>query len=348
MDLNIPQHTLFKLQAWRDMGETEVTGFFVTEKGDMRNVIDAIIIKAECSVATVDISAEAIENMYLSLAKKDIYPDQLQIWWHTHPGNSASPSHTDEKTFAELGQDRPLNIMYILASGGDEFAQISVTDIKSKIMLRSEINIKHPFTEWSTFPSYEELKKDYNDNVIRPVVNAYTYPTVINKYNNIYYDGYNNPKKFNNMQHKYGKHKAKEPDEIVNSSEDEIAKKLLKLTQEEIWYIDDLHKMVESGEITCDDADALAIQEGYHFGFYSDIYEEQISFDEPDTYKLLKTDADYIMLDEMWEAAATYPLFLTTVKTLIDEGKLSQVNANMYFVQNDFDVCYIDKKFITE
>ncbi len=176
MELEIPKHIMFKLEAWRDFGSTEVTGFFITEKNNATKVIDATIIKSKCTMTTVDISPETMDAFYFNMAEKGIYPDQLQIWWHTHPNSSAQPSNLDQKTFETFGMDRSLNIMYILAKNGNEFAQISVTDIKTGIMLKTDLKISHPFTSWASFPSYSELQLDYNQKIMKPSpVDCYNY-----------------------------------------------------------------------------------------------------------------------------------------------------------------------------
>lgn len=351
MNLDIPKHIMFKLMAWRDIGDTEVTGFFITKKGDMSKVIDAMIIKAECSGATVDISSEAIEAFYLEMAEKEIYPDQLQIWWHTHPGNSASPSGTDESTFKELGQDRTLNMMYILAKGGEEFAQISVTDLASGIMLKSAIAVKHPFTKWSRFPSYETLQKEYDDNVVKHTYvynNATTYGRTTygtyGQYSRYDHTGY----AYNNYQHNNNVSKQieeKTTDTDLALADEDAEDRMFGLTSEEIDYLDELHALVTTGELTHDDADALAVSTGYGLLFYTSIYGDDDD-DEEETGELELTDPDYILMKRLWKQARTLDAFFVMVEQLISHNKLSQKNANLYLSQNAFSVCYIDGNFV--
>jgi len=340
MKLTIPQHIMFKLKAWRDLGNTEVTGFFITKADKPNEVIDAIIIEATCSAASVDITAEAIETMYLDSAKKEIYPSQLQIWWHTHPGNSASPSMTDETTFSDLGKDRSRNMMYILAKGGDEFAQISVTDLASGFMLQKKVEIEHPFTEWSEFPNYDALKKDYDKNVIKQ---TYSYPSV-NGYNQYSYSphGYNN---WFNRRNGYGKgNQVKKNNTAPESTQSDniIEQKLNKLTAIESEYVEELHAMVECSGLTADDADNLALKDGYGFNFYTDIYSKF----SPEAKKLDKLDTEYILFDNLWSEAKDYEEFLTTISALIDSEKIDQEKVNLYFAQNNFDVCYLSGEYV--
>jgi proteasome lid subunit RPN8/RPN11 len=165
MNLILPEHVMLKLRAWRDMGGTEVTGFFITEKNCPFKVIDAVLAKADCSVATVNIKPEDIQDLYIEQSKAGVYPDQLMIWWHTHPGNSASPSGEDQKTFNELGKDRTINYMYILSKSDNEVFQVSLKDKATGLTLESELEVIHPVSPWENFPDYSELRRQYDEKI---------------------------------------------------------------------------------------------------------------------------------------------------------------------------------------
>lgn len=52
-------------------------------------------------------------------------PEQFaRIWLHTHPGDSASPSHVDHVTFERVFGRCDWAVMFILARGGATFAQL--------------------------------------------------------------------------------------------------------------------------------------------------------------------------------------------------------------------------------
>jgi len=344
MKLEIPQHIMFKLQAWRDMGDTEVTGFFITQKDQFNKVIDAVIVKAECTGATVDIDAEALENLYLTMAEKNIYPDQLQIWWHTHPGNSASPSGTDQTTFKELGQDRTLNLMYILACGGEEFAQLSVTDLTTKVMLKTPIEVEHPFEKWSNFPSYADLKKDYDDNVIIYSYNS-AYPNLSSYHNNLssYHNNYYTPT--NRFSRKFAKDNAIQKKKNLQV---EIDKNLAELTPEKLEYIEQLHVLVEAEEITRDDADMQAFQDGNEWGFYTDVYTEilEIEEDELDLPLIQRRTYSDQLLNDVYKKTFGINKLKTELKDLVRTNKITEKELNAWLKNNNHSFKYELGEFV--
>lgn len=184
MKLKIPEHIMLKLRTWRDIGNTEVTGFFITEKDKPLDVIDAVLAKATCTVATVDIKPEDIQNLYIEQTKKGIYPNQLMIWWHTHPGSSATPSSEDINTFDKLGKDRTANYMYILSKTDEETFKVSVKDKSSGLMLQGNIQVEHPILAWKDFPDYDELKSQYDEKVVFQKVTAYNWQNNKSKFQN--------------------------------------------------------------------------------------------------------------------------------------------------------------------
>src|SRR5690606_33202362 len=49
-----------------------------------------------------------------------------RLWAHTHPGNSASPSGTDEDTFERVFGGCDWAVMFILARGGETYARLRI------------------------------------------------------------------------------------------------------------------------------------------------------------------------------------------------------------------------------
>ena len=47
-----------------------------------------------------------------------------RIWIHTHPGDSAQPSPTDEETFARAFGQTDWAVMFILAQGGQTYCRL--------------------------------------------------------------------------------------------------------------------------------------------------------------------------------------------------------------------------------
>jgi proteasome lid subunit RPN8/RPN11 len=266
MNLIIPQHVLLKLCAWRDMGATEVTGFFVTKKDEPLQVIDALLAKAKCSMATVDITQEAIAEMFMEQIPLGIYPEQLMIWWHTHPGNSAAPSMTDTETFEELSQDRTTNIMYILAKDNNEFARVKVSDLKTNITVNQELNVLHPVRSWDNIPSYAQLLEEYKAKVKIEVMSyAYTYRP--RKKRAAYVPANDNAAAIA-KQDSLGVYIENDMDEIgKNPYYDDILDGDNIAPYDDDWYFEDLFTdlmvQVKENELTLDDAKFMLSQEGF-------------------------------------------------------------------------------------
>lgn len=52
-------------------------------------------------------------------------PEQfMRIWAHSHPGDSPTPSCTDEETFARVFGPSDWAVMFILAKGGQTYARL--------------------------------------------------------------------------------------------------------------------------------------------------------------------------------------------------------------------------------
>ena len=47
-----------------------------------------------------------------------------RLWLHTHPGRSAQPSETDERTFARCFGNADWSVMFVLAGGGQTYARL--------------------------------------------------------------------------------------------------------------------------------------------------------------------------------------------------------------------------------
>lgn len=354
MKLEIPLHIFFKLQVWRDLGNTEVTGFFITEKDEPLKVIDAILIESECSGATVDIEAEAIEAMYMEYQKQQIYPDQLQIWWHTHPGNSPSPSSTDVSTFNDLGSDKTSNVMYILASGNQEYCRVSVSDPKTGFVLEEEIKITHPLQKWQDMPEYEELKADY-DKYIKPKIYQSYYSSGHMGWNgHNWVQNQNNNYANNRVTNKNWKSNVYPPaknvltDRTHNQNQNNSLKQIQDennfdaMDQSDIDYWYELNDLVESGSITSFQANRSAelMSHGQEFytrflPFLSDhgTVDDIVSIDN----KTDESSLAYCMIDNIWTDAMTIKEFFEELLENIEKDYIDVKDVNFYLEANEFD-----------
>ena len=190
--ININANTLLKLNDWKDMGNTEVTGFFISEPSDPLTIIDAKLIKATCNPIHVDIDPNDMLTFYRKMFEQGIYTNQLNIWWHTHPKMSPTPSCTDYETFDELNNDRNVGIMFILADDFNYHAEITVKDPISGISCSENLQMKifsHPNTKHE---DYETIKKEYEQNVIKEITHWKTKKITYDHqaYDYIYFNNY--------------------------------------------------------------------------------------------------------------------------------------------------------------
>ena len=114
-----------KLLFLRDLGETEVGGFGVSPADDLLAIDDIRLVQQACTAVTVKFSDPSVADYFDWCVDQGLHPEQFgRIWIHTHPGNSARPSCTDEETFARCFGNSDWAVMLIVASGGQSYARL--------------------------------------------------------------------------------------------------------------------------------------------------------------------------------------------------------------------------------
>ena len=114
-----------KLIFFRDRGDTEISGFGITEPDDLLYVTDFVTIKQDATVASISLDDEAVANFFETQVDAGRKPEQFfRIWLHTHPGDSPNPSGTDEETFARVFGRCDWVIMFIVAEDGKTYARL--------------------------------------------------------------------------------------------------------------------------------------------------------------------------------------------------------------------------------
>ena len=128
---NNQQSLRFSPTAWakllylRDCGDTEVGGFGIAPGNDLLTISDVQLVKQDCTPASVAFDDEAVADFFDSQVDQELRPEQFaRIWVHTHPGNCANPSLTDEETFARVFDRSDWAVMFILAQGGQTYARL--------------------------------------------------------------------------------------------------------------------------------------------------------------------------------------------------------------------------------
>src|SRR5262245_30418285 len=114
-----------KLLFLRDRRPNEVGGFGLTTSQDLLFVHDIRLVRQQVSSVSVRFDDMAVADFFDEQVDNGLAPEEFgRIWLHTHPGNSAFPSLTDEETFGRCFGHSDWAVMAILAAEGDTYARI--------------------------------------------------------------------------------------------------------------------------------------------------------------------------------------------------------------------------------
>jgi len=125
--VRISPYAYQKILYFMYRGDTEVTGFGVTDPNDHMLIVDFKLVKQECTAASIDMSKEGLDEYINKMMDQNIFPQQcFRYWIHTHPGNSPSPSSVDEKQFDEFMENYPWIVMLIFAQDQSTYCRLGV------------------------------------------------------------------------------------------------------------------------------------------------------------------------------------------------------------------------------
>jgi hypothetical protein len=114
-----------KLLFLRDLGDTEVGGFGISAADDLLYVTDVQLVRQICTGASVQFDDASVADFFDRQVDAGVpLAQSARIWLHTHPGNSAEPSLTDEETFWRTFRRTEWALMFILAHGGHTTARL--------------------------------------------------------------------------------------------------------------------------------------------------------------------------------------------------------------------------------
>jgi len=114
-----------KLLYFRDRGESEIGGFGIAAEADLLRIEEFCTVKQETTFASIAFDDLAVADFFESQVDLSRKPEQFgRIWLHTHPGNSAGPSGTDEATFFRVFGRCQWAVMFILARSGQCYARL--------------------------------------------------------------------------------------------------------------------------------------------------------------------------------------------------------------------------------
>lgn len=115
-----------KILFMRDIGDSEVSGFAVTDENEPDLITDFHLIKQECTVVTTEMDSEGLADYLEDMVENGFQPGNcMRVWIHTHPGSSPNPSGTDEDTFKELSSKFAYFVMLIIAEKGAKFGRLA-------------------------------------------------------------------------------------------------------------------------------------------------------------------------------------------------------------------------------
>jgi len=107
------------------MTDNEVGGFGITDADDLLFVTDFALVKQKVTVVSVSFEDESEANFFEDQVEARRKPEQFaRIWLHTHPGDSAEPSSTDESTFRRVFGSCDWSAMAIVAQDGSTYARL--------------------------------------------------------------------------------------------------------------------------------------------------------------------------------------------------------------------------------
>lgn len=123
--LRLTPYAWAKLLFLRDAGPIEVGGFGVAAADDPLLIEDLVLIEQRCTSITVEFDDEAVADFFDRQIDLGRRPESFaRLWIHTHPGNSAEPSSTDEETFERCFGRTDWAVMFILARAGQCYSRL--------------------------------------------------------------------------------------------------------------------------------------------------------------------------------------------------------------------------------
>ena len=152
-----------KLLFFRDVGQTEIGGFGITAADDLLRIEEFVTVRQEVTFASISFDDLAVADFFETQVDAGRKPEQFgRIWLHTHPGNSAQPSDTDEVTFQRVFGPCQWAVMFILARSGQTYARLRFNvGPGGEVLIPVEVDYRQPFGP----SAFEAWKAEYQANV---------------------------------------------------------------------------------------------------------------------------------------------------------------------------------------
>ena len=114
-----------KLQYLCHAGPTEVAGFGLSGPADPLYLDDVLVVRQRATPVGVAFDDHAVADLFDRMADAGVPPARFaRVWVHTHPGDSAVPTPTDEATFARAFGRCDWAVMAVLARSGRTTARV--------------------------------------------------------------------------------------------------------------------------------------------------------------------------------------------------------------------------------
>ncbi len=115
-----------KLQWFCHAGDTEVGGFGISAAHNPLYIEEFVTLPQRTTAVTVAFDDAAVADYFDVCVDRGLKPDRFaRIWLHTHPGNSALPSSTDEDTFERRFGSCDWSVMAILSRTSQTYARLA-------------------------------------------------------------------------------------------------------------------------------------------------------------------------------------------------------------------------------
>ncbi len=125
---------------------------------------DVQLVRQRCTSVFVEFDDESVADFFDQQVDAGRSPEQFgRIWIHTHPGESPSPSDTDEDTFDRCFGVVDWAVMFILAREGKSYARMRFNagpGTQQRIRCRSDFDCRYPAADW------EAWLDEYDENVL--------------------------------------------------------------------------------------------------------------------------------------------------------------------------------------
>ena len=137
-----------KLLFFRDRAETEIAGFGITQADDLLYIEEFATVKQEVTTASFVFDDAAVADFFDQQVDASRKPAQFaRILIHTHPGDSPTPSGTDEENFQRVFGGCEWAVMFILAQAGKTYARLRFNvGPGGEVLIPVQVDFSQPFS----------------------------------------------------------------------------------------------------------------------------------------------------------------------------------------------------------